>query len=456
MKNKSIPYNVLNDKGYTNTVIGTFEGKCGDANVTNENGMDIPRPVWEYLFNSDPYKRALGLGHYIGYLGHPEDPGYQHFEEGCIIMRDGWIDEDGQVYGKFDLIDTPVGRIVKAFIDAGVQFGISIRGAGDIVGNEVEAETFVFRGFDLVAFPAYTDAIPTFTEIAASTKVEDQVKYKKICATVENNLESITSESALNIIQSQFAKQSKEYSKIEERKQSLIASSNVVASVEAQKAEGMLELYLDAVRANKELSSQLKSIRCQLADANNRAITAARKVKSMKRILGSQLDELSSENSRLDKKYRTAITANSQLKKEISSLEESNLIYKQKVNTSEKRVNDKDSIIASLRDELRETVTATTATKQKISNRDNKMKELESDIQQALKLVEGYQNAYADLYASVIGVGLNNITVEATTSVQELKQLISGGTSTSSMSVKPDISEVVDLDYDDDGEIITL
>ena len=48
---------------------------------------------------------------------------------------------------QFDLIDTPVGRIVKTFQDAGVTFGISVRGAGDIINNSVDPDTFVFIVF---------------------------------------------------------------------------------------------------------------------------------------------------------------------------------------------------------------------------------------------------------------------------------------------------------------------
>lgn len=123
------------------TVIGVFEGECADSNITNENGLDITRPVWEVVFSSEEYKRAIEMGWYIGFLGHPDDPGCMDFEHACIVMTEGHIDANGKVHGKFNLIDTPVGRIVKAFIDAGVIFGISVRGAGDIINNSVDPET---------------------------------------------------------------------------------------------------------------------------------------------------------------------------------------------------------------------------------------------------------------------------------------------------------------------------
>ena len=181
------------------TIIGTYEGLCADADITNLNGLDITREVWENVFASDEYKTAIERGHYIGFLGHPA---CQDFEHACIVMTEGHIDDDGKVYGSFNLIDTPVGRIVKSFQDAGVTFGISVRGAGDIIDNSVDPDTFVFRGFDLVAFPAYPDAIPEFTPIAASSDVDKQKKYKKVCAAVKANINDIDSISTLNAMQS--------------------------------------------------------------------------------------------------------------------------------------------------------------------------------------------------------------------------------------------------------------
>ena len=168
------------------SILGTYDGECADAAITNKNGLDITREVWETVFASEDYRQAIDLGWYLGFLGHPEDPNCMEFEHACIVMTEGHIDEKGKVFGKFNLIDTPVGRIVKAFQDAGVIFGISVRGAGDIIDNSVDPDSFVFRGFDLVTFPAFPESIPTFTAVAASTDAETRKKYQKVCAAVNN------------------------------------------------------------------------------------------------------------------------------------------------------------------------------------------------------------------------------------------------------------------------------
>ena len=146
----------------SSSIIGVYEGEALDAEITNKNGLDITREVIEVVLESEDYADGIKYGWFIGFLGHPEDPACQEFQNGCIVLTDMRIDDNGKVYATFNLIDTPVGQIVKKFIDAGVKFGISIRGAGDIVANSVDPETFMFRGFDLVAFPAYPESIPEF------------------------------------------------------------------------------------------------------------------------------------------------------------------------------------------------------------------------------------------------------------------------------------------------------
>ena len=161
---KSLP------KNFSDVVIGTYSGKSCDADVLNNNAMYLSRELFTKLINSEEYATAIKLGWYIGYLGHPKDPNCMDFRNACIVMREMHMDDNGDVYATFDLLDTPVGKVVKTFIDAGVQFGISIRGAGDVSQDgTVDPDSFVFRGYDLVTFPAYDDAIPKYTDVAAAT-----------------------------------------------------------------------------------------------------------------------------------------------------------------------------------------------------------------------------------------------------------------------------------------------
>lgn len=439
------------------SVIGTFEGKCADS-VENNNSMLLEKELWTVLFSSEEYKRNLQNGFYIGFLGHPEDPGCQEFKDACIVMREGHVDEDGQVYGKFDLIDTPVGRVVKAFIDAGVNFGISVRGAGDVAPDGyVDPDSFIFRGFDLVAFPAYDDAIPTFTALAASTDTESKNKYAGVCSAIERNIQSITSSEALDVMKAQFNPKSKQYDIIDKHQKS-IEDADVDDEVEGcddpevlkQKLEAMTQLYLKSnsdLRAARQRNISLSTELDNQKKANRRL---QRVMSSTKRIMSNQLSSIQASKSEVDTRYRKVVSANDSLKSELEKSNSQNLKYVQKIQSDSQIIAEKDSKISSLKSQIDKTVVASTRVDKKTSNLDAKVKGLSAKIAANEKLIADYQDAFATLYANAIGVGLDSVSVTASTSVDELKNMISQGTSTSGIPVAPSYAYDEEYDYEDD------
>lgn len=454
-------------KNKNSSIIGQFSGKCCDGNVENNNQMTLPVELFQNLIASDEYKTAIANRYYIGYLGHPEDPGCQDYKDACIVMTDMKIEDSGEITGTFDLIDTPVGRVVKSFIDAGVTFGISIRGAGDVDGNGVvDPDTFVFRGYDLVTFPAYNDAVPTFREIAASSDLDKQVKYKKVCKTVTENLQNITSSTTLSTMKEQFNENSDEYKQIEARQEELPdTDENEVVHVEeideenvpitAQQLEGMTQLYLEQVEANSKLYKQVKSLSLELRDNK---VQANRKLKSVQRITCNQVNDLKAKLKKVTASKQTLVAANSRLKKEAESLQKENLNYRHKIEANSETICQKDSTISNLETKLGETVTASKGVQKRASNLDEKVESLKAKVEAAGQIIFEYQQAYANMYANALGVHLKDIPITSSTSVEELKKMILGGTSTCNIPSAPSMEDVVlvdDEEYSDD-EIVTM
>lgn len=397
-----------------NTIIGTFTGMCADANMTNLNGLDITREVWETVFASDEYQKAIELGHFIGYLGHPEDPACQDFEHACIVMTEGHIDSDGKVYGSFNLIDTPVGRIVKSFIDGGVTFGISVRGAGDITDNSVDPDTFIFRGFDLVTFPAYPDAIPEFTPVAASSDIDKQKKYKKVCAAVHSNIDKIDSIRTLEAMQTCVAAQSTPYREIEMRKSTLQAPNEVTV---ARQLDAMTDMYL---RAASELKMQKRII-------EDKSKLFTRKIRRIKQIMASQMQSLTDQLDREVEQHRSEVKG---LRSEISAsrkvqldLKNKNLIYNQKLDAAQSQTAQIEADVAKMRSRIRETVTASRDMQSKMSNLDRENQRLRAELETMRSNLSDYQIAYAQLYATAVG-GQSDVAINAATSVDELNRRI--------------------------------
>lgn len=480
------------------TILGTYEGECADSTITNKNGLDITREVWENVFASDEYKEGLANGWYIGYLGHPDDPGCQDFQNACIVMRECHIDDNGKIYGKFDLINTPVGRIVKAFQDAGVVFGISVRGAGDIVDNSVDPDTFIFRGFDLVAFPAYPDAVPKFSQIAAASDVESQQKYKKICAAVNDNIRMVSSASTVSCIQTQFAKNSKLYDILEEKKQSLESCDDFL-DITDQKLEAMTQLYLEACQQNRNLKMQNDSLRKELkantitsqktlkrvrsitssqmndliesTDAKTTAVTAAnRKLKQQAIESAKRLDEYKSTVEKdaatislQSKKIKSQSKVISELQGKVSSLQEKiqsnsdeNLKYKQRVQANEATISELQSELSRIQADSRKTVSELSKATERASNLDDVM----ASNQKLERLLTEYQSAYAGLYATAIGVNLDSIQASTSMSVKDIQKIVYQSSGAQNRQYFDDSANIDDLaEYDgadDANELITI
>lgn len=479
-----------------NSVLGTFSGKACDSNVFNNNDMHLGREVFETLLASDEYKRAMENRHYIGYCGHPENPDCQDYEHACIVMTDQRLLNNGEVEADFDLIDTPVGRVVKAFIDAGVKFGISIRGVGEVGSDgEVDPEQFIFRGYDLVTFPAYDDCIPEFRAIAASTDVKKKAQYKKICAAIDTNLKDITSCNALEVIKEQLPEGDAEFAKVQARIDEINASSEaaVIDEVNDQKIQAMTELYLQAAEKVRNLETELAScqaknkaitLECsslkhkqarmskivanQIADANKmvkeadaEADASNQKLTDVKASLTAVRRELTVTKKQLadsQRSYDQQVIANTRLRERLTSIsskrkddseaikasENLNLKYQRKIENSSKLLSQKDEEIAKLTNKVNETVIAS-------KDLTNENEELTTRVTAAEEMIYAYQQAYANLYANALGVHLTGLPVTANTSVDDLKKMITAGTSTANIAARPDFdTELIDDDEEDE------
>lgn len=442
-------------------ILGKFSGKSCDSNVFNNNDMHLGRQLFENVIASDEYKDAIARGHYIGFLGHPEDPGCQDFRNACIVMTAMNLEDNGDVHADFNLVDTPVGRIVKAFIDAGVKFGISIRGAGDVAGDgEVDPDTFIFRGYDLVSFPAYNDCVPEFQAIAASKDVEKQKKYKKVCAAVETNLSSITSCEALEVIKGQLVEGSTPYIQVAERLEELSAPEvveNTEVSVHDEQVDALVTMYSEALGTIEQLENENARLEEAVQTVNTSYLEASKKIKSMSRIHASQIasldDTVVEAEKRADAEHKNYVNASKriqQLSAKVTDMKKANLNYTQNIQSSKTLLSQKDKEIERLNSQLRETVTASREFRTVASNCDARVNELESKVQAAEEMVFAYQQAYANMFANALGKKVCNLSVTASTSPEDLRKSILGSTSTANIPAKPDYSDEY-FDEDDDG-----
>lgn len=106
-----------------------IEGIFMQGDIQNRNGRIYPSLVLEkemsrYIKEFVEPKRALGE------LGHPDGPTINGDRVSHLITE---MKRDGNnFYGKAKILGTPMGEIVKTFIDEGIKIGVSTRGLGSV------------------------------------------------------------------------------------------------------------------------------------------------------------------------------------------------------------------------------------------------------------------------------------------------------------------------------------
>ena len=143
------------ENGEKNYVI---EGVFAQADQKNRNGRVYPRAIMEnavnkYVTEQVSKKRA------VGELNHPEGPTV-NLDKVSHLITDLRL-EGNNVVGKAQILDTPMGRIVKGLLEGGVQLGVSTRGMGSLENRNGVAyvkDDFMLATVDIVQDPSAPDA----------------------------------------------------------------------------------------------------------------------------------------------------------------------------------------------------------------------------------------------------------------------------------------------------------
>ena len=135
-----------------------IEGIFMQADQKNRNGRIYPKAVMESAV--DRYNRdQVSKGRAVGELNHPEGPTINLDKVSHKITELRW--EGNNVVGKAQILDTPMGQIVKGLMEGGVQLGVSSRGMGSLVqkgGINYVNKDFQLATVDIVQDPSAPEA----------------------------------------------------------------------------------------------------------------------------------------------------------------------------------------------------------------------------------------------------------------------------------------------------------
>jgi hypothetical protein len=111
----------------------------------------------------------------------------------CLEVRE---DNNGKpfLYGEFDILDTPAGRILKAMYEGGAGIYVSTRAAGrllpipgDSINKKVDSSSYFLGGIDCVLNPGFLQAKPAFEAVST------EVSQPQLHESVEETSQPITS-----------------------------------------------------------------------------------------------------------------------------------------------------------------------------------------------------------------------------------------------------------------------
>lgn len=129
------------------------KGVIQRADTLNQNGRIYPKDI---LFEQvENYKKAVAERRATGELDHADDP-VVNLKNVSHLITEIWT-EGTVVYGKIEILPTPMGNIARSLIESNVKIGISSRALGSVRGQgdaDVVQNDLHLICWDLVSEPS--------------------------------------------------------------------------------------------------------------------------------------------------------------------------------------------------------------------------------------------------------------------------------------------------------------
>lgn len=135
-----------------------IEGIFMQADKQNRNNRIYPKEILQNAVNVY-VKEQVETGRAVGELNHPDGPTINLDKVSHRITELKWVDSD--VIGRAQVLNTPMGQIVKGLVEGGVKLGVSSRGMGSIEernGKTYVKDDFILSTVDIVQDPSAQDA----------------------------------------------------------------------------------------------------------------------------------------------------------------------------------------------------------------------------------------------------------------------------------------------------------
>lgn len=169
-------------------VLHFLEGPCMEMEQVNQNNRYYSRElVMEKILNNEVVRTQIQNKSLLGEGRHPENNRFDiSYPDVAISVEKLWIPDDdpNKLYGRFAVLDTPVGNILSTLIEYGSKIGVSARamGTSNINAQGVEVlnpDDYVFYTFDAVPDPGFACARPAVLESRQSNVLVNNIAKAK-------------------------------------------------------------------------------------------------------------------------------------------------------------------------------------------------------------------------------------------------------------------------------------
>lgn len=157
-------------------ILGRLVGVIADFKNPTRNGRLYSEDVWDHVLEDEVFQEKIQNRCCLGELGHPEDRDEVDIEKAAICLAEmPKKSNDGKLYGVFDILNTPCGKILKSLCDYGCNIGVSSRGNGDVEEDyngdqSVIPDTYMLECWDAVLTPSVKSARPKYVTESLENK----------------------------------------------------------------------------------------------------------------------------------------------------------------------------------------------------------------------------------------------------------------------------------------------
>lgn len=401
-------------------ILGRLVGVIADTVNETRNGRRYGLDLWKKVFDDPIMKEKIANRCVFSELGHPEDRAEIDMEKVCACLAEQpKVGKDGKLYGVFDILDTPNGKLLKTLCDYGTTVGISSRGTGDLYtdedGNEaVDPDTYECECFDIVLIPAVTEARLQYVNESYKGKTlkqslkeqydkaseEDRKVMKETLEKLEldEGIENATIDTGDQVIKIEVEDKDTLVEPIEDIS-NLSIEDNDIDEVETSEEEEedeteeaedfgleeVVENLQKALKKSYELEKKVEELQTKLSVSN---------AKESK--LNEEVEMYKKSTQRLSEKAKTIKTLNdkiSHLEEQVQTQKIKITNLQEKLKNSSKESNNLNETIATKNSQIKKLQGTVTKLKKDLDNSSDIAEQYSTKLARAKEIVEKYKKA---------------------------------------------------------------